>query len=337
MRDPLTSPEHRPARRAGPGSRPGPADTSGLRAGSQHAKNHRSWHGTSTRAISDQGTKPVWCYSLFGAEAQRGERRVWRHQALWAKGRLSPSARPGSMPSRDPANRPAPLPAQTPPSSPRVQRWHPAHRSEVGGEVRVVLRVRRRRADQGAGALPGRQARLDEFQRAGTLRVTGPFGNPQEEGSMSIMTTRDAAEEFAAASRSCSAASFATGTSASGTRRPSHDGRSPPVALTPTSLGVPAPRNPPGSAASTAASAEVDVDHAAMQGALQRPVVPVGIDLALAQIAAPVGAFVVHRVERAVHVHQGQEPVSGGDDPGRARWHVLDLRHLDVLSHSYLP
>ncbi len=39
-------------------------------------------------------------------------------------------------------------------------------------------------------------ARLQEFQGRGTLLATGPFGNP-EEGSMSIFTTREAAEEFA--------------------------------------------------------------------------------------------------------------------------------------------
>ena len=44
---------------------------------------------------------------------------------------------------------------------------------------------------------PADSARLDEFHRAGTLLMMGPFGNPQSEGSMSIFITRDAAEEFA--------------------------------------------------------------------------------------------------------------------------------------------
>jgi uncharacterized protein YciI len=30
----------------------------------------------------------------------------------------------------------------------------------------------------------------------GTLLMSGPFGNPQEEGAMSVFTTREAAEEF---------------------------------------------------------------------------------------------------------------------------------------------
>jgi uncharacterized protein len=40
-------------------------------------------------------------------------------------------------------------------------------------------------------------ARLRDFHGRGTLQMTGPFSNPQEEGSMSIFTTREAAEEFA--------------------------------------------------------------------------------------------------------------------------------------------
>jgi len=37
---------------------------------------------------------------------------------------------------------------------------------------------------------PADSARLDEFHRAGTLLMMGPFGNPQSEGSMSIFITR---------------------------------------------------------------------------------------------------------------------------------------------------
>jgi uncharacterized protein len=42
------------------------------------------------------------------------------------------------------------------------------------------------------------RARLDEFHAAGTLLMVGTFGNPQEEGSMSVFTTREAAEKFVA-------------------------------------------------------------------------------------------------------------------------------------------
>jgi uncharacterized protein YciI len=45
---------------------------------------------------------------------------------------------------------------------------------------------------------PGHQERLLEFRARGTLTAVGPFGNPQEEGSMAIFTSREAAEEFAA-------------------------------------------------------------------------------------------------------------------------------------------
>lgn len=43
---------------------------------------------------------------------------------------------------------------------------------------------------------PAHNARLDEFTARGTLLMVGPFGNPQDEGSMAIFTTREAAEEF---------------------------------------------------------------------------------------------------------------------------------------------
>jgi uncharacterized protein YciI len=38
-------------------------------------------------------------------------------------------------------------------------------------------------------------ARFDDFED--TLLMIGAFGNPQDEGSMAIFTTREAAEEFA--------------------------------------------------------------------------------------------------------------------------------------------
>jgi uncharacterized protein YciI len=42
------------------------------------------------------------------------------------------------------------------------------------------------------------QVYFDGFHARGALLMLGPFGNPQDEGSMAIFTTRDAAEEFAA-------------------------------------------------------------------------------------------------------------------------------------------
>ena len=44
---------------------------------------------------------------------------------------------------------------------------------------------------------PAHSARLDEFQARGELLMVGLFGDPQEEGSMSVFTTRESAEEFA--------------------------------------------------------------------------------------------------------------------------------------------
>jgi uncharacterized protein YciI len=44
---------------------------------------------------------------------------------------------------------------------------------------------------------PAHKARLDEFHARGTLLMVGTFGDPQNEGSMAIFTTRAAAEEFA--------------------------------------------------------------------------------------------------------------------------------------------
>jgi uncharacterized protein len=45
---------------------------------------------------------------------------------------------------------------------------------------------------------PAHKARLDAFRAAGTLLMVGTFGDPQAEGSMSIFTTREAAEDFVA-------------------------------------------------------------------------------------------------------------------------------------------
>ncbi len=41
------------------------------------------------------------------------------------------------------------------------------------------------------------QARWAEFAANGTLVMIGTFGRPQEQGSMAIFSTREAAEEFA--------------------------------------------------------------------------------------------------------------------------------------------
>jgi uncharacterized protein YciI len=43
---------------------------------------------------------------------------------------------------------------------------------------------------------PAHKARLDEFQAAGTLLMVGTFANAQEDGSMAVFTTREAAEAF---------------------------------------------------------------------------------------------------------------------------------------------
>ena len=45
---------------------------------------------------------------------------------------------------------------------------------------------------------PAHSERADEFHARGTLLMVGTFGDPQEEGSMAIFTTREAAEEFVA-------------------------------------------------------------------------------------------------------------------------------------------
>jgi len=43
---------------------------------------------------------------------------------------------------------------------------------------------------------PAHSARLQEFHARGTLLLVGTFGNPQEEGSMAVFSSREAAEEF---------------------------------------------------------------------------------------------------------------------------------------------
>ncbi len=43
---------------------------------------------------------------------------------------------------------------------------------------------------------PAHSARLQEFHARGTLLLVGTFGSPQEEGSMAVFSSREAAEEF---------------------------------------------------------------------------------------------------------------------------------------------
>lgn len=45
---------------------------------------------------------------------------------------------------------------------------------------------------------PAHQARWQSYIDSGDLVGIGPFGDPQNEGSMAIFTTREKAEEFAA-------------------------------------------------------------------------------------------------------------------------------------------
>ena len=44
---------------------------------------------------------------------------------------------------------------------------------------------------------PAHSARGQEFHERGSLIAYGPFGDPQQEGSMAVFTSREAAEEFA--------------------------------------------------------------------------------------------------------------------------------------------
>jgi uncharacterized protein len=43
---------------------------------------------------------------------------------------------------------------------------------------------------------PAHKARLDEFHSRGVLLMVGPFGDPQQEGSMAIFTSKQAAQDF---------------------------------------------------------------------------------------------------------------------------------------------
>ncbi|GAA4573730.1 YciI family protein [Planotetraspora kaengkrachanensis] len=52
-------------------------------------------------------------------------------------------------------------------------------------------------ASKAPAHFPAHRALLDEFHARGTLLMVGPFGDPQNEGSMAVFTTREAAEAFA--------------------------------------------------------------------------------------------------------------------------------------------
>ena len=43
---------------------------------------------------------------------------------------------------------------------------------------------------------PAHKQRLDEFHARGDLLMVGTFANPQDDGSMAVFTTHDAAEAF---------------------------------------------------------------------------------------------------------------------------------------------
>jgi uncharacterized protein YciI len=45
---------------------------------------------------------------------------------------------------------------------------------------------------------PANKKRLDQFHRRGVLLMVGTFANPQQDGSMAVFATREAAEEFIA-------------------------------------------------------------------------------------------------------------------------------------------
>ena len=52
-------------------------------------------------------------------------------------------------------------------------------------------------ASKAPAHFPAHKVRIDEFHARGTLLMVGTFGNPQEEGSMAIFSSREAAEDFA--------------------------------------------------------------------------------------------------------------------------------------------
>jgi uncharacterized protein YciI len=53
-------------------------------------------------------------------------------------------------------------------------------------------------ASKAPAHFPAHKARLDEFHARGDLLLVGTFAHAQEDGSMAIFRTREAAEEFVA-------------------------------------------------------------------------------------------------------------------------------------------
>lgn len=51
-------------------------------------------------------------------------------------------------------------------------------------------------ASKAPAHFPAHKARLDEFHSRGVLLMVGAFGNSQDEGSMAIFTSQQAAREF---------------------------------------------------------------------------------------------------------------------------------------------
>lgn len=52
-------------------------------------------------------------------------------------------------------------------------------------------------ASKAPAHFPAHSARLDAFHARGDLLLVGTFADPQKDGSMSVFTSREAAEEFA--------------------------------------------------------------------------------------------------------------------------------------------
>ncbi|HXE44617.1 MAG TPA: YciI family protein [Conexibacter sp.] len=52
-------------------------------------------------------------------------------------------------------------------------------------------------AERAPAVFPRHRERYEEFHRRGLLLLVGPFEDAQEDGAMSVFTTREAAEEFA--------------------------------------------------------------------------------------------------------------------------------------------
>jgi uncharacterized protein YciI len=51
-------------------------------------------------------------------------------------------------------------------------------------------------ASKAPAHFPAHRVRIDDFHRRGDLLMIGIFGDPQQEGSMAVFASREAAEEF---------------------------------------------------------------------------------------------------------------------------------------------